>query len=84
MSLSFEQKNYTFYFAYFQLTEECSKPCQKSKMEHSAKRVNSFQLLTISAKHSILDNDTVLNAILPNINQSVQNQTISIYKETKG
>ena len=83
MNLSFEQNNYIFYFAYFQQTEECSKPCQKSKMEHSAKKVNSFQLLTISAKHSILDIDKVLNAILPNINQSVRTKQHQYIKKQK-
>ena len=36
------------------LAEAYSEPCQTSKMEHFAKIVNAFQLLTIFAKHSIL------------------------------
>ena len=36
--------------------EECSEPCQTSKMESFAKMVNSYwNLLTIFIKHSVLD-----------------------------
>ena len=35
--------------------EAYSQPCQTSEMERFVKIVNNFQLLTIFAKHSILD-----------------------------
>ena len=41
-----------------------SERCQTPNMEHFAKIVNRFYSITIFAKHSILDVDSVLNAHL--------------------
>ena len=52
---------YTISVGLTELTEAYLEPCQTSKMGRSAKKVNNFEPLKISAKHSILD---VLNTPL--------------------